>query len=152
MLTAAMKVSDLSTIPPSSTWRMDFTANAPMAPNTPAGSPFSFGISDLGDGFYLEADTDQKGAQTYVYGTSSRGSDGTLTYTPVGSADSGSFDAKNSLITVQLYTSRLTPLVKHGPALGHGTLLCGLRGETTGSASGTALSDATYGGTQYKIP
>ena len=152
LLSAAMKVSDLSTIPPSSTWRMDFTANAPLASSTPAGSPFSFGISDLGDGFYLEADTDQKGTQTFVYGTSSRGSDGTLTYTPVGSADAGSFDSKNNLITVQLYVTRLGPLVKHGPALGHGSILSGLRGETTGAASGVALSDATYGGTQYKIP
>ena len=151
-MVAAMKVSDLSTIPPSSTWRMDFTANAPLASLTPGNLRFSYGVSDLGDPFYLEADTDQKGAITYVYGTTVRNSDGSLTHTPLGAADTGSFDQKNNVIEIEVLTSKLNAHVTHGPAIGSGTILSGLRGETTGSASGVALSDTTYGGKQFKIP
>ena len=151
-LVATMKVSNLSTVPPSSTWRMDFTANAPLANYTPANSLFSYGVSDLGDQFYVEADTSRTGAATFVYGTVVRNSDGTLTYTPKGPADTGIFDTKNNVIEVEVGFSKLNKLITHGPTLQHGSLLSGLRGETTGTASGVALSDTTYGGKLFKIP
>jgi len=152
VLTATMRVSDLTRIPTASAWRMDFTANAPLASATPAGSLFSYGVSDLGDQFYVEAATSAAGAMTFTYGTAARGSDGSLTYTPVGTADGGFFDTRNKKITVRVSLGKLNRLVTHGPALGSGSVLSGLRGETTGSASGVALSDATYGGTQFNLP
>ena len=151
-ISATMTVSDLARIPPSSTWRMSLTANAPLVSTTPAGSPFSFGLSDLGDQFYLQAASDAQSNVTYTYGKATRAFDGSLVYTKLGPAASGGFDLANRQITVKALLSDLNKAVTHGPPLGSGSVLCGLRASTTNDGSGVALSDTTYGGTQYTIP
>ena len=71
MLVATMKVSDMTAIPPSSNWRMTFTANAPDSVLSPT-NEYTFGVSDRGDGFFVRATTDASGTQTFVYGTAKR--------------------------------------------------------------------------------
>ena len=95
-ITAAMVVSQLTTIPAATNWRMYFTANAPEA-GTLAGPPnarYSTGLSDRGDQFYIEAvsGASSGSATTFNYGTVVRNFDGSLTATQVGSADSGAFN------------------------------------------------------------
>lgn len=148
-LTATMKVSDMSYLPPSSTWRMDFAANAPYA-RTRAGLNYSDGLPDRGDQFYLAANTDAQGNKTFTWGTAVRNDDGSITYTAQGSADSGLFDPTNKAITVSLAASRLTPLMTHGPAIASGSVLCGLRGSAF-TVSGLAREDDTRGGTSFTV-
>ena len=67
---------------------------------------------------------------------------------PICNADAGAFDATNSTITVKVALSKLNPLVTHGPAIGPGSVLQGLRGQTfTTGANGAR--DATRGGGSY---
>src|SRR6185369_5483610 len=62
-ITGTMKVSSLSIIPPNTTWRMYFTANAPEAGIvTISGNSYSKGLSDDGDQFFIQASTDATGA------------------------------------------------------------------------------------------
>ena len=83
LLVATMKVSDMTALPPSSNWRMTFTANAPNSVLSPTGE-YTFGVSDRGDGFFFRATTDSSGAQTFVYGTAKRNFDGSITYADKG--------------------------------------------------------------------
>jgi hypothetical protein len=146
LLVAAMKVSDLLT-QPLSNWRMSFTANAPNSTLSPTGD-YTFGLSDRGDQFFVRASTDALGAVSYTFGTAVRNSDGSLTYTTRGAADSGSFDTLTDTITVKVLVSKLNAFVIHGPAIGNGSVLVGLRGETF-TSNVNAKSDLTRGGTQY---
>jgi hypothetical protein len=148
-IAATMKVSNLSVVPPGANWRMNFTANAPGAGLSPTGD-YSFAISDRGDQFFLRAATDASGAQTFVYGTAVRNSDGSLTYTVKGNADCGAFDTANNTITVKVAVSKLNALVTKGPAIITGSVLAGLRGQafTTGA---NAKEDLTRGGTEFTI-
>ena len=91
VLVAKMKVTDLIAVPPSGLWRMNFAANAPNSVLSPTGL-FTFATADRGDQFFLLAQTDGSGAQTYRYGTAVRNGNGGMTYTDRGAADSGSFD------------------------------------------------------------
>jgi hypothetical protein len=153
VLVAQMKVTDLSTIPPNTTWRMSFAANAPNSVMSPTGQ-YTFGLSDRGDQFYLLAQTDASGAQSYVFGTATRASSGGMNYTDRGAADSGSFDPATKTITVKVSLSKLNPFVAAGNApLGVGTVLTGLRGQAiVANTQGNAVrSDSTRGGTQYTI-
>src|SRR5207245_6401964 len=129
VIVATMKVSDLSSIPPESNWRMNFTANAPYTQLSPTGN-YSFGLSDRGDQFFVRASTDPTGAPSFSYGTAVRNSDGSLSYTTIGAADAGSFDTANNTITVKVSVTKLNPLITHGPAIGVGSTLAGLRGQT----------------------
>ena len=83
VLVATMKVSDLTTIPPESNWRVHFTANAPDSVLSPTGE-FSFGVSDRGDQFFLRATTGPSGTQTFSYGTAVRTFSGPVAYTDKG--------------------------------------------------------------------
>lgn len=160
LVVAAMKVSDLSMVPPLSNWRMSFTANAPDSRMSPTGD-YSFGLSDRGDQFFVRATTDALGARTFTYGTAVREHQhrGLIAYTDRGTADSGAFDSATNTVTIKVSVSKLnqTLAAGHSP-LGPGSILTGLRGGafTTGDDNGAdrndrAKSDITRGGTQYAI-
>ncbi len=153
-LIAKMTVSNLATIPMESSWRMSFAANCPNSILDPTGT-YSFGMSDLGDQFYLEVDTGATGAQTATYGTIARNVSGGLTYTALGTADSFSFDTTHNAITARISLSELNAyLMSIGhPLIKTGSILAGLRGSTFDSGSGgTVKGDTTYGGSQYIVP
>jgi hypothetical protein len=135
-LVTTMAVSSLSPIPAAMNWRMNFTANAPG------------GVSDRGDQFWVKANSDNPAALAYTYGTAVRNSDGSLTYTSRGTADFGAVDTVAKTITIKIALSRLNQYVTHGPAIGPGSVLYGLRGSTfTDGANGAR--DLTRGGTSY---
>src|ERR1700687_4993072 len=148
LVVAKMKVSDLSTVPLLSNWRMNFVANAPFTALSPTGQ-YSFGLSDRGDQFYVRASSDPA-VPTFSYGTAVRNSDGSITYTQRGTADSGTFDPSTNTITVKVAVSKLNPYVTHGPAIGTASVLDGLRASTfTSDVNGKR--DIARGGTQYSI-
>ncbi len=153
VLVAKMKVTDLSVVPPNGLWRVNFAANAPNSNLSPTGL-FSFGLADRGDQFFMLAQTDAAGAQTYRYGTAVRNGNGGLTYTDRGAADFGSFDTATNTITLKVAVSKLNPFRKAGnPAIASGSVLTGLRGTASIAAQGNnARSDSTRGGTQFQIP
>lgn len=160
VITATMKVSDLSTIPPNTTWRMYFAANAPETGviNVP-GNSFSAGQSDRGDQFYIEAATgapDQNGnfTRTFNWGTVVREFKGTTTDTQQGSADRGFFNQQINSISVRFSTSKTAALLQSRghPVIQLGSVLCGLRANSfQTNSSGIALEDYTRGGTELAI-
>ncbi len=160
VIVTAMKVSDLSLVPPLSNWRMSFTANAPDSRMSPTGN-YSFGLSDRGDQFFVRATTDALGTRTFTYGTAVREHQhrGLVAYTDVATADSGTFDSTTNTVTIKVSLSKLnqTLAAGHSP-LGPGSILVGLRGGafTTGDDNAAdrndrAKSDITRGGTQYAV-
>jgi hypothetical protein len=149
VISATMKVSDLTAVPPGADWRMNFTANAPFSGISPVGD-YSFALSDRGDNFYLRASTETNPAGTFTYGTAVRGSDGAFTYTDRGTADCGAFDTTNKTITVKVAVSKLNSLVTKGPGIGPGSVLAGLRGSTF-TASSDGRRDITRGGTEFVV-
>ena len=54
-------------------------------------------------------------------------------------------------ITMKISASKLNPTVTHGPPIAAGTVLSGLRGETSAPGSSILRYDSTYGGTEYTI-
>jgi hypothetical protein len=149
VIVATMEVSDLSNIPVASNWRMNFTANAPFTQLSPTGA-YSFGLSDRGDQFFVRATTDAAGTQSFSYGTAVRNSDGSLSYTTRGAADSGKFDPGHNTITVKVSATKLNAFVTHGPLIGVGSTFAGLRGQTF-TAGVNAKRDIARGGTQFTI-
>jgi hypothetical protein len=149
VISATMKVSDLTAVPPGSNWRMNFTANAPFSGISPVGD-YSFALSDRGDNFYLRASTETDPAGTFTYGTAVRGSDGAFTYTDRGTADCGAFDTANKTITVKVAVSKLNSLITKGPIIGPGSVLAGLRGSTF-TTSSDGRRDITRGGTEFVV-
>jgi hypothetical protein len=125
ILVAKMTVSDMTAIPPSSNWRINFTANAPFSQLSPTGQ-FTFGLSDRGDQFFLRASTDASGVQTFKYGAAVRNFDGSITYTDAGDADSGAFDQANKTVTIKVTVGKLVPPAGHSPVAA-GSILVGLR-------------------------
>ncbi|MBV9656762.1 MAG: hypothetical protein JO295_01505 [Verrucomicrobia bacterium] len=164
-ITTTMKVSDLSTLPPSTTWRMYFTANAPEVGDGTtaglagtAGNYFSKGLSDRGDQFWVDCETDASSAATFHWGTTVRNSDGSLTDTTQGTASRGFINKPNNTLSVRMSVNTLNTYldsVHNGDASKHisfGSVLCGLRGHSFESQSGgIALEDLTRGGTEFKI-
>ncbi len=158
---AKMTVSSLATLPASATYRMEFVANAPHHNPPTAAAPdsgisptgdYSFALSDHGDQFYVQATTDSAGATTaFTFGTVTRGSDGSLTYTSQGTARSGSIDMVHNTITITVGSDQLNPFVTHGAPVGEGTIFAGLRGQAFGPGSSLVSSDETRGGTQFKV-
>jgi hypothetical protein len=150
-LVARMRVSNLSTVPPGSNWRINFTANAPDSTLSPTGD-YTFGVSDRGNQFYVQASSDPSATNQFSYGTAVRNSDGSITYTELGPADCGTFDTKNSIITLKVNVSKLnavlTPLER--PSIVEGSTLVGLRGSSS-TTDGTGKTDITRGGTQYTL-
>lgn len=156
VIVATMKVSDLPVVPPGSNWRMTFAANAPESRLSTTGD-YSFGLSDRGDQFFVRAQTPLTtttepfvSSSQFTFGTVQRLSDGALSYTTRGTADSGSFDMANRTITIKVSASKLNPFVTKGPAIGLGSVLTGLRGQTFTSGQ-NAKTDATRGGTLFTV-
>ena len=156
VIVATMKVSDLTLVPPGSTWRMNFAANAPDSRLSTTGD-YSFGVADRGDQFFVRAQTPLTittepflSENQFTFGTVQRLSDGTLAYTTRGAADSGSFDMLNRTITIKVSASKLNPFVTKGLPIGIGSVLTGLRGQTFTSGA-NAKTDATRGGTLFTV-
>ena len=149
LLTATMKVSDLSSIPPFSSWRMDFTANAPN-PGVSANGLFSL-ASDRGDKFYLLAFTNFQSHYAFQWGTYVRNGDGSVTYNLRTTADYGAFDTAHNTITIGVLLSRLNQAAKLGK-IGPGSVLTALRGSAFNSQQSAAKEDTTRGGLEYKLP
>ncbi len=147
-----MRVSDLSVLPPSTSWRASFAVNAPSSVLSADGT-YSYGISDDGDQFFLHAETNASGAPLFSYGTAVRNSDGTITYTRVGAADAGEFNASSKTISVQVSVAKLNELLQAAsrPLLQNGSVVTGLRARTQTTASGAGRRDLTRGGTQFVI-
>jgi len=148
------KVSALSTIPPNTTWRMYFTANAPETGLVNiSGNVYSKGLSDDGDQFFIQASTDATGVPSYQYGTTVREFNGSTTDTVVGDADSGSIDTTNFTVTVNISTTKLNAILTAAghPTIARGSVFCGLRGFSF-DLSSLALEDITRGGTQFSVP
>ena len=150
LITATMRTSGLTTVPPDSFWRMNL-ASHPTRP----------GLSDRADQWFLRAGTDPSGVQSFNYGTAVRNSDGSLAYTIRGTADSGAFDAVNRAVTVKIDLAKLNALQTRG-AIGAGTSFIGLRGSSTMFVSaivpvagvtsvGPAMTDITRGGTSFTL-
>lgn len=153
-ITGMMKVSDLSAIPPNTTWRIYFAANAPETGIvTISGNSYSKGLSDDGDQFFIQASTDASGVPSYQYGTTVREFSGSTTDTIAGDADSGSIDTTNFTVTVNVSTVKLNAILTAAghPTIARGSVFCGLRGFSF-DLSSLALEDITRGGVQFSIP
>jgi hypothetical protein len=151
VIVATMKVSALPTVPPDANWRMNFAANVPFTQVSPL-RDYTFGLSDRGDQFFVRATTNASGTPAYTFGTAVRNSNGSLTYTDRGTADSGSIDTNCQLITVKVSASKLNMFLPAGhTAIGAGSTLAGLRGQTFTSGNSNGKRDLTRGGTQYTI-
>jgi hypothetical protein len=164
-LIVTLKVSDLSVVPPAAYWRMHFTVNAPDSAVSPNG--FTFGVSDRGDQFYVEAVTDPLGQRTYNWGTATRDAIGTLSYVQRGACNRGAFNPADNTLTLRIAASPLNAYLatKSHPAIASGTKLVGLRATCAEaavdindfSAAGQTVHrngkrDRAYGGTMYTIP
>ena len=150
LITATMRTSGLTTVPPDSFWRMNFASN-----------PTKPGLSDRADQWFLRAGTDVNGVQSFNYGTAVRNSDGSIAYTINGTADAGAFDPSNRAVTVKVDLDKLNALQTRGP-IGEGTIFIGLRGSSTMFVSaivpvatvtsvGPAMTDTTRGGTSFTL-
>jgi hypothetical protein len=147
-ITATMTASGLNVVPPGSLWRMNFATN----PTRP-------GLVDRADQWFVQATTDDLGARTFSWGTAVRNSDGSITYTVQGNADSGNFDLNARSVTVKVDVSKLNAVQRRG-AIQTGTVLMGLRGSATairtaaGTPAGTVavgFSDSTRGGGAFTM-
>jgi hypothetical protein len=83
-----------------------------------------------------------------------RNFDGSITRTVRGDADRAFFNSQNRTITVRISSSKLNTylgtLTGSHPPIAFGSVLCGLRGQTSiGNAN--ALEDETRGGTELVI-
>ena len=148
IVSATMKVSALTALPPNATYRMTFTANAPDSVLSHTGD-YTFGLSDRGDQFFLSVTTSAANVPTYRYGSAVRESSGAITYTNKGIADSGSFNTAAGTITVNVDLAKFNELLTAAgkPVLGPGSPLVGLRGTSTGGG----FSDNTRGGTMFVV-
>jgi hypothetical protein len=147
-ITATMTTSGLSTVPPIGLWRMNFSTN-----------PAKPGLVDRADQWFVQAATDETGNRTFSWGAAARNSDGSITYTVKGPADSGNFDLNNRSVTVKVDVSKLNAVQSRG-AIGTGTVLMGLRGSSTATReaistpAGTiavGFSDATRSGGAFTV-
>lgn len=160
-IAASMKVTDLIAQPAGTTWRAAFAVNCPHSILNPYGD-YSFGLSDDGDQFFVEATTNDVGAPTFSYGTTVRDPDGSLTYTVQGGADAGEFNQDTNTISVQVSVAKLNAILSAAgrPLISHGTVVAGLRARTftvevippvEGQAPRQGRRDITRGGTQFIV-
>ena len=144
-----MKLSGLTFVPPQGTWRVHFASN----PSKP-------GISDRGDQWFIEADTDAQGNRTYSWGSAVRTGGGGFTYNILGNADVGRFDTANGTVTLAVDLAKVNAHATRG-AIKSGSTLIGLRGSaraiyvvqsvpSVGSV-GAGVVDSTRGGTSYTV-
>ncbi len=161
ILSATMKVTAAAALPPNALYRMTFTANAPDSVLSATGD-YTYGLSDRGDQFFFSVTTNAPASgpvqATYRYGTSVRNSDGSITSTNVGIADSGSFIPNDNTrparpgdgtLTVNVDLEKFNKLLSDAgkPTIQVGSALVGLRG--TSSAGG--VTDNTRGGTLFVV-
>jgi hypothetical protein len=151
LVSARMVTSGLaSSPPPDAFWRMNFASN-----------PTQRGVSDRADQWFLRADTDADGRQTFTWGTAVRTATGGIAYTTRGGADEGAFDPATRSVTVKVDLAKLAPFSARGP-LGPGTTFIGLRGssQTLKDAQvtvaglvtvGATVSDTTRGGGSFTL-
>jgi hypothetical protein len=156
---ATMKMTDLTVIPEGSFWRASFAANCPFSVLNPTGE-YTFGLSDDGDQFYLQANTSDEGFQSFEYGTAVRNPDGSITYTPVGTADAGAFDQAAKTVTFEVALTKLNDILtaRSRPLLTTGSVVAGLRARAVTidvdlppPAGRQGRRDLTRGGTQFVI-
>lgn len=143
LLTAAMNVSSLATVPAEANWRVNFSANSVA------------GLGDRADQFFLQASTETS-TPTFFWGTTTRNSDGSFTYTTRAATDVGYFDTVNNQVVFKVNLNQLNAFASK--PLGIGSTLIGLRGSTyeipitvnnvpaVGSATVSAPRDVTRGG------
>jgi hypothetical protein len=140
-----LRASGLNTLPPLGIWRMNFSTN----PSKP-------GLSDRADQWFVMAETDALGVPTYSWGTASRNTDGTMTYTKRGTADVGRVDLLGRSITVRVAVDKLNAVATRGP-IASGTVAIGVRASAAvtvnvaGVASSSPLSDSTRAGRSFTI-
>jgi hypothetical protein len=119
-------------------------------------NPAKPGVVDRADQWFVEADSDATGARIYSWGIATRNSDGSITYTIKGPADSGNFDLTNRSVTVKVDVAKLNALQKRG-AIQTGTVLMGLRGSATaartvvGGTASVGFSDSTRAGGTFTM-
>ncbi|CAN5748800.1 hypothetical protein BH20VER1_BH20VER1_15560 [soil metagenome] len=154
-----IKVTDLTVIPEGSFWRASFAANCPYSVLNPSGE-YSFGISDDGDQFYLQANTTDEGVRSFEYGKAVRNPDGSITYTPIGAADAGAFNSTNRTISMEVTVAKLNAVLAAAsrPLLQTGSVVAGLRARAVTidvdlppPAGRQGRRDLTRGGTQFVI-
>ena len=142
LLTARMSLSSLAVLPPSTNWRVNFSANTIA------------NLADRGDQFFLQASTNTT-TPTFTWGTATRNSDGSITYTTRGSTDIGFFDTGSDSVAMGVNLNQLNAFAS--APLAAGSRLIGLRGSTwtisqsvaapvVGSAGATVPRDITRGG------
>jgi hypothetical protein len=156
VLVGRMKVSGvLPLAAPNGSWRMNFAANAPYTQVSPTGD-YNFGISDRGDQFFVMLTTNAQGQPAYAYGKAVREHQGAgaITYTVLGTADTGQYSPATGMITVKVALTKLNAALPAGhTAIGSGSALAGLRGSAfTGVEGNNGRSDSTRGGTQFIVP
>ena len=163
-IAATMRVTDLTaaTLPAGSIWRASFAVNCPNSVLSADGT-YTYGISDDGDQFFVQAQTTDAGARSFVWGTAKRESDGSITYTVRGPADAGEFNFDDQTISIQVSVSKLNAILATAerPLITNGTVVAGLR---AGSATANVdpdnappeltrqgRRDITRGGTQFVV-
>ena len=160
-IAASMKVTDLIAQPAGTTWRAAFAVNCPHSVLSPNGE-YTFGLSDDGDQFFVEATTNDAGDPTFSWGTTVRDTDGSLTYTVQGAADAGEFNQDTNTISVQVSVAKLNAILSAAgrPLISNGTVIAGLRARTftvevippvEGQAPRQGRRDITRGGTQFIV-
>ena len=151
-IAASIRVSDLSSIPNAGSWRASFAVNAPHSVISADGT-YSFGASDHADQFYLQASTNAGGTQSFTYGKAVRESSGDMTYTSLGAADAGAFNQADNTISIQVSVDKLNAVLSAAgrPTIGNGTIVTGLRGHSSSTASSAARGDDTFGGTLFVV-
>jgi hypothetical protein len=155
-IAATMRVTDLTVIPTASFFRASFTANAPRSIISADGT-YSYGISDDGDQFYVQADVSDAGSQSFSYGTAVRESNGAITYNRVGDAI-GEFNPETRTISIQVSAKALNDILSAAgrPLIGNGSVIAGLRARAVTAdipppASRQGRRDITRGGTQFTV-
>ncbi|HEX8077542.1 MAG TPA: hypothetical protein VF511_06985 [Chthoniobacterales bacterium] len=151
VIIATIKVSNLAAVPPSTTWRAYFTANAPETGVVgPVGDQISAGQSDDGNQFYVQLATAANPmTRTASWGTVARNTDGSLTTTARAGTPLGFINQQSNSVTLRINASMLNTAPNLKAPIGFGTVFCGLRGESFAAGGGTA--DATRGGTELVI-
>ena len=164
-IAATMRVTALTsaTLPAGSLWRASFAVNCPNSVLSADGT-YTYGISDDGDQFFVQATTASDAAlRTFQWGTAKRESDGSLTYTVRGTADAGEINFEDQTISIQVSVSKLNAVLSaaNRPLITNGTVVAGLR---AGSATANVdpdnappeltrqgRRDITRGGTQFVV-
>ena len=164
-IAATMRMSALTsaTLPAGSLWRASFAVNCPNSVLSADGT-YTYGISDDGDQFFVQATTASDAAlRTFQWGTAKRESDGSLTYTVRGLADTGEFNFADQTISIQVSVSKLNAVLAaaNRPLITNGTVVAGLRaGSATANvdpdnappeATRQGRRDITRGGTQFVV-